>query len=188
MPIKKASSFLTSADLSMVQQQMKGRRLDSSNLIGVAKRCAWGHPQVLLCRPVQRGRPFPTIFWLSCPWLVRVCGAAESRGGVGELESFLVDRMSEWRKFQLKYSMKRLSLLSNSEVTFLRSHRRRMWEALRGSGVGGIDFKKIDAPTVKCLHLQVASWLGLGEHPGGAWLKNTFPLLNCSSEICAKKI
>ena len=50
------------------------------------------------------------------------------------------------------------------------------------------DFKKVDAPTVKCLHLQVGSWLGLGEHPGEAWLKRIFPVLSCSSEICGKKI
>jgi hypothetical protein len=32
---------------------------------------------------------------------------------------------------------------------------------------------------VKCLHLQMASYLALGWHPGEEWMRKNFPELSC---------
>jgi hypothetical protein len=36
--------------------------------------------------------------------------------------------------------------------------------------VGGIRYREPRVVHVKCIHLQTASWLAFGYHPGGAWL------------------
>jgi hypothetical protein len=56
------------------------------------------------------------------------------------------------------------------ERRFLSSRRKGMWDSLRKGRVGGTrDTSRI---RVKCLHLQAASWLALGHHPGEQWLEN----------------
>jgi len=52
-----------------------------------------------------------------------------------------------------------------------------MWDLMRKGGPGGIMPK--DKVTVKCLHLQVASWAALGWHPGELWFKTSLPAFKC---------
>ena len=74
---------------------MRGRIFDPTIAIGIAKYCKWGKPQVLLCAPLYRMKPFPTTFWLSCPFLAMRCSKLEASGGVRELEEFLKKRKSK---------------------------------------------------------------------------------------------
>ncbi len=49
----------------------------------VATRCPHGFPAVVEVLPVdERGRPFPTLYYLTCPTAVAAIGALESVGGV----------------------------------------------------------------------------------------------------------
>ena len=49
----------------------------------VVARCPWGAPAVVEDLPYDAGgRPFPTLFWATCPALVAAVGALESGGGV----------------------------------------------------------------------------------------------------------
>jgi hypothetical protein len=49
----------------------------------VAVRCPFGHPAVTEQAPRdERGDPFPTTFWLSCPHLVAAISRLEAAGGV----------------------------------------------------------------------------------------------------------
>ncbi|PIE54293.1 MAG: hypothetical protein CSA35_07075 [Dethiosulfovibrio peptidovorans] len=171
-------------DLRIVLDQMTGRRFDPSCAVAVACRCPWGAPQVLLCHPLRKGWPFPTSFWLSCPWLIRAIGTIESNQGVSRLEKHLITRFREWRQYQMDHGSLRLMLLNRAERRFLRLHRRSVWSVLRSGGVGGVRYLRSKEPTVKCLHLQVASWLALGDHPGEDWLTQEVSPLSCPDGRC----
>lgn len=157
---------------------MAARRFDASVALGVACRCRWGFPQVILCRPLVKGKPFPTSFWLSCPHLDQLCGQREASGGVRSLEEALEGSYGAWVGYHLRHVSLRLGLLGAVQSRFLFRHRRGLWRALQAGGVGGIRLK--DRITVKCLHLQVASWLALGRHPGSQWLAREIAPLECS--------
>ena len=51
----------------------------------------------------------------------------------------------------------------------LRASHPALLEALACGGVGGV--RGDGSVRVKCLHLQAASWLALGHHPGAEWLQ-----------------
>lgn len=141
---------------------------DSSIVMGAAARCERGHPSVLLCKSIKNGAPFPTNFWLSCPKLVQRAGEAESKGGVGELEKFIeANAFQEWVEYNQKHARIRIALASDEEIEKL-PERAREKLCDPDIGIGGIRFD--GSVHVKCLHLQLASWLALGHHPGAAWL------------------
>lgn len=49
----------------------------------VAVRCAYGFPAVTEQAPFgPDGEPFPTTYYLTCPWLVSAIARIEARGGV----------------------------------------------------------------------------------------------------------
>ena len=52
-------------------------------LVGIGARCACGRPAVTITYPrLPDGSPFPTLFYLSLPWLVREISRIESTGGM----------------------------------------------------------------------------------------------------------
>jgi hypothetical protein len=49
----------------------------------VACRCVHGYPAVTEQEPfAEDGTPFPTSYWLTCPWLVAAVARIEAAGGV----------------------------------------------------------------------------------------------------------
>jgi hypothetical protein len=58
----------------------------------VAVRCPWDAPAVVENLPYDdSGRPFPTLFWATCPSLVAAVGVLESAGGVRRFEALVAD-------------------------------------------------------------------------------------------------
>lgn len=54
---------------------------DPRGLVGIGARCACGAPAVTITYPrLPDGSPFPTVFYLSYPWLVREISRIESAG------------------------------------------------------------------------------------------------------------
>src|SRR5690349_3736853 len=52
-------------------------------LLRVAVRCPWGRPAVTEQAPFdERGEPFPTTYYLTCPQLVAAIARLEAAGGV----------------------------------------------------------------------------------------------------------
>ncbi|MDY6143776.1 MAG: DUF501 domain-containing protein [Arcanobacterium sp.] len=52
-------------------------------LVGIGARCACGAPAVTITYPrLPDGSPFPTLFYLSLPWVVRAISRIESSGGM----------------------------------------------------------------------------------------------------------
>jgi hypothetical protein len=159
--------------------QMRGRAFDLAIVRGVAKRCPWGKPQVIVCGPLREGRPFPTTFWLTCPFLDRRCGRLESEGAVGALEAFLSgqEESKAWERYNGLAARFRLDLLSEAEREKMVREGASLIESLTRGGIGGI--RVGSRPSVKCLHLQVAAWLGLGFHPAAQWLASKMEGLDC---------
>jgi hypothetical protein len=167
---------------------MRERRFDSALISATADRCRFGCPRVVVCSPLQKFRVFPTSFWLTCPWLVRVSGTVESHGGVAKLESWIERSVPlEWIPFNVVHQLLRLSLLPPATLCFLRRFRPWLYERLRGTGVGGIRYgepRENLVIHVKCIHLQTASWLALRYHPGGPWLEENGLKEDCGGEMC----
>ena len=77
----------------------------------VAVRCPFGNPAVTEQAPYdERGDPFPTTFWLSCPHLVAAISRLEAAGGVerwtrsvqedAELDASLKEANAEQRELR----------------------------------------------------------------------------------------
>ncbi len=70
-------------DEGIVAQQL-GRRPRSFRRVAV--RCAYGFPAVTEQAPYDAdGKPFPTTYYLTCPWLVAGVSRVEAAGGVKRL-------------------------------------------------------------------------------------------------------
>ncbi|MEG1799920.1 MAG: DUF501 domain-containing protein [Synergistaceae bacterium] len=153
-------------------------------MLAVAKRCRHGHPQVLLCKPLSESmEPFPTIFWMTCPYLDKKCGELESEHKIRELESLLSGNEEEIKKFHTEYTDLRMSLIPAAQKETLNTKYPKMMEKMLTVGVGGINWH--EAPSaVKCLHLQTATWLGCGHHPSEDWLKSELGDIECADSKC----
>lgn len=172
-------------DLKVLAGQNSARRFDHSKVVSVARRCAHGYPQVLVCKPLAGGVPFPTVFWLTCPYIDRRCGELESQQKILELESIFRAEERAISALNNYYAELRKSLIGEAELQRLKENRPAIWESLTASGIGGIDVKKYPF-AAKCLHLQVATWLGIGRHPAGKWLLQNIGELDCKEARCRK--
>ena len=67
-------------DLAIVERQL-GRRPRAFRRVAV--RCPYGRPAVTEQEPFdESGEPFPTAYWLTCPYLVAALARIEAAGGV----------------------------------------------------------------------------------------------------------
>lgn len=148
------------------------------------KLCRFKRVQIQICRPFGRKfQPFPTTFWLTCPYLVKRAGMIESSGGIHELENYIISRglIHEWRKYNFLHQIIRLEL-AGKIADFMRRYRTKIFRDVIRGGIGGI--KNTDSVNIKCLHLQTASFLGLGFHPAGEWLKVNGLYGDCKKGLC----
>lgn len=137
----------------------------------VVVRCQWQRPCVIASPSrLDDGTPFPTLYWLTCPWLIESAGALESEGVLAEW----TDRAASDPE-----------LASQLETTDAVLQRRRTEESggtdtCAGVGVAGGH----DASHVKCLHAHVALVLAGVPDPVG---EETLALLGsaCPDDACA---
>ena len=149
------------------------RRFDPSLITGV-KKCRYNHIQVIVCKPLSKKlRPFPTTYWLMCPYLIKRAGEIESQGGVKELENFLRGKnlYREWHEYNFMHQVIRLKLIDKNLADFMRKYHGKIFKSLIRGGVGGTKYDSQNI-NLKCLHLQTASFIGLNRHPGSEWLKS----------------
>lgn len=172
------------SDVESLSAQCAGRRFDPSIVRFVAKRCAYGFPQVIVCHPLAGGSPFPTLFWLTCPYLDKKCGALESEQKIHELEKIFAAEALQVLEFHKKYAELRTKLIYPEELEKIRAEHPAFLQSLSETGVGGINYS-VSATAPKCLHLQTASWLGMGEHPAIDWLHEELGELDCPENLCA---
>lgn len=74
------------SDCAVVEAQL-GRPLRGE--WAVAHRCHLGVPTVIENHPLIQGRPFPTLFWLTCPVLVKRISRQEAGGAMARISERL---------------------------------------------------------------------------------------------------
>jgi hypothetical protein len=116
----------------------------------VAARCPFGFPAVVEDLPYDDlGRPFPTLYYCTCPTLVAAVSRLESDGGVARWTARLAAEPGLARSAAdaaADSAVRRIDLARAHELTMLDRG------ASLGSGVGGVN----DLLAVKCLHAHVA--------------------------------
>ncbi len=153
-------------------------------LIEVAVRCQYGYPQAIRVYPLLEGQPFPTLFWLTCPFLCRAISQLESAGWIGRIERLLHKdgdlkrRMNNAHRAYIGERHELLSVEDRADLADIAASK-----SLLEKGIGGIS----DLRHVKCLHLHVAHALvrtnPVGEIVLRHLLQHTCPSTNvvCSS-------
>jgi len=146
-------------------------------VLSVETRCPAGHPQVIKVYPLLRtkGRlePFPTLFWLTCPNLIKQLSALEHRGWIARLEQRLQDDDALRAAYHLdhgRYRDERWQTLSEPDRALLLA---KGWEGL-DRGIGGI----ADWDHIKCLHLHYAHHAARTSVVG-RWLEERFQFAPC---------
>ena len=140
---------LRGSDLITVADQL-GR--EPTTPFTVVARCPDGHPLVIRNEPIDAGgKPFPTLFWLTCPAASRSVSRLESEGWISRLNERLP------REAELSAALER----AHDEYAQERARGHAGAEAF--GGVGGT------RTGVKCLHAHYANHLAGGEDPVGRW-------------------
>ncbi|MCX8006989.1 MAG: DUF501 domain-containing protein [Coriobacteriia bacterium] len=120
----------------------------------VAVRCSYGHPQVIETEPaLASGEPFPTLYYLTCPYLGRAASEAES---TGELARFDAAARADARFASEMRS-------AHEEVARRRAQLARGADPCAGAGVAG----QRDPLATKCLHARIAAALAGVQDPAG---------------------
>lgn len=164
----------------IVQKQL-GR--DIMNPFRVVKKCKWGYPQCIESVPVFEGKPFPTLYWLTCPLLLREVGRLEEKGMVKSFEQKLNEEPEFFKQYMMAHEETRQRKEKLIENMVLENWQR---DAVLKRGIGGIR----NMGSVKCLHLHLANFLGSVNNPVGAIVWQTIPLHDCAEEevICSRLV
>lgn len=143
-------SELRGADLARVAAQL-GR--EPFTEFSVVARCSGGHPLVIRNHPLDRqGRPFPTLYWLTCTDSVKAVSRLEGAGWIKRLaERAETDKEfgEELQAAHREYAEQRGQVVPETED----------WGGVGGTRTG-----------VKCLHAHYANYLAGGPDPVGAWV------------------
>lgn len=157
----------TERDRQLVEGQL-GR--PARGLVGVARRCASGCPQVIVNAPLLEHdgevEVFPTVFWLSCPYLARAVSRLEAAGWVKRIERRVEEEPAfcvALERAQSSHARLRTALAPRGLLEALRRRYPERWAVVTKSGVGGT--RNLHA--VKCLHAHLADFLARGENPVG---------------------
>lgn len=128
-------------DVAVVREQL-GRRPRA--LRAVAARCPEGHPAVIETNPrLENGKPFPTLYYLTCPRLTSLVGTLESSGIMREMTA----RLDTDDELAAAYQRAHDSYLAQRDAIEPLGH------AVTAGGM----------PTrVKCLHVHLAHTLACG--------------------------
>jgi len=156
------------------------------------KPCRYGFPQVILNHPLLSPEgagstgvdlePMPTIYWLTCPFLVEKVSALESAGAVKRYERMIAEDAElaqAYFRAHEAYKNERVSLLSPEDLLLVRE---KGWHSLLRVGIAGISNPR----RVKCLHAQLAHFLAGRENPIGQLVAQELPALFCPDTRCAK--
>lgn len=176
---------LTEQDKQIITANMLGRKFKLENTLCVAHRCKWGHPQVVVTSPIfENGVPCPTLFWLVCPYLEKECGKLESNSGVTQLENIFKEKAKEIATLHEEYKNLRIEV-AKINIPNWNKIEDKLKDSLTQKGIGGIN-TSICPTAAKCLHLQLATLLGMGHHPAENWFKEKIENFSCDKECCSK--
>ena len=136
----------------------------------VAVRCSLGYPSVVLTEPLlDDGTPFPTLYWLTCPWLIESVGRIEGDGGA-----------AHWAgRLAMEKDLASRAMEADAEYRKRRSAETEAEDPCVTVGVAG----QSDPLATKCLHAHVAAYLaGTGDPVGAGVLEQT--AIECDDATC----
>jgi exopolyphosphatase/guanosine-5'-triphosphate,3'-diphosphate pyrophosphatase len=140
---------LRGSDLTTVADQL-GR--EPTTPFTVVARCPDGHPLVIRNEPYGAdGKPFPTLFWLTCPAASKAVSRLESEGWIARLN----ERLTEEPELS--------SAIERAHEEYANERARGHLGAEAFGGVGGT------RTGVKCLHAHYANHVAGGNDPVGRW-------------------
>ena len=157
--------------LEIVERQL-GRRV--SNFRRVVFSCHFGYPVVIESHPIRDGKPFPTLYWLTCPHLRKEVSKLEEAGWIERFEKMMEkDRNFKERMFRAHEEIikRRGDLIEDDEIR----------KVMMNLGTGGIS----DWRHVKCLHLHLADYLAGVENPIGEIVWNSIKSKFCRGNRCS---
>ncbi|MBA4371150.1 MAG: DUF501 domain-containing protein [Coriobacteriaceae bacterium] len=137
----------------------------------VAERCSFGRPTVIAtASELGDGAPFPTLFWLTCPWLAGFAGDLESAGAV-----------EEWAR-RLEHDAELAARLHEADATYreLRAAESGGSDACADVGIAGQGRPQ----GTKCLHAHAAAALAGVADPVGLGVLDVVPR-ECPDDRCA---
>lgn len=158
------NEMLSKDDVKSIRNQLKR---EPRGLRKVASRCELGCPQVVETDTfLEGGRPFPTLYWLTCPLKVKAVSRLEGEGWSEELQAEISGDESLHKRLvaaQEDYKTRRMlaELILNHPVF--------------DTGIGGVR----DLSAVKCLHAHYAHYLATGENPIGEIIHDNLAGLEC---------
>ena len=169
---------ITGADIQILAAQL-GRT--PRGVRAVLTRCRDGYPEVVLNSPLLSAEePFPTVYWLTCPLLVKEIAVLENEGWIARFQSMIEQDASSREAFagaQAAYRESRKRM-----VTEIRALPAYAEEVLARVGIGGV----ADLSKVKCLHAHYAHFLATGANPIGEKLHELIGETVCT-EGCVVK-
>ena len=145
----------------------------------VVKLCKFGFPQAIKNPPLVEGKPFPTTFWLTCPYLVKEVSRLEEAGYITKFEEKLKYNERFRRRYLKAHSFERML----RKPFIPKNVSPKIKKKLLSVGIGGIE----NPLGVKCLHLHLASYLGGVPNPIGEEVKKMLPALECRNNLCSQK-
>lgn len=170
---------LVNRDTKIVSKQL-GRKI--KNRFWVVKYCRYNYPMVIKTDPIGPDGPFPTLFWLTCPFLKKEIGKLESLGHIKKYQELLNTNPGLRMDYLLahyKTRELRLNLAKelHPEIDLLNP----LFSSLF-NGIGGM----LNLESIKCLHLQVANYLGGVVNPIGEAVLKELRDIYCDNRFCAK--
>lgn len=159
----------------LVLRDQLGRPLRGE--VKVVSRCRFGKPRVIATPPLlPDGTPFPTLFWLTCPMLVK----AVSRLETGDLRERLRGKLEDGdfaarlERAEREYAEERERWVEKEE------QRERLRQIFAGRmGIGGTV-----RGGMKCLHAHLAHYLAGFDNPVGEEVFRELPEDSCEGS-CA---
>ncbi|NLM68553.1 MAG: DUF501 domain-containing protein [Firmicutes bacterium] len=175
----------TDQDLKIITEQL-GR--EPQGVLGIANRCRYGYPQVIINRPVisngEQVTVFPTSLWLTCPYLRKQISKIESTGLISTLQSKVADDPDFAEAVKVAHQGHaefRRSLIPNEVLLALAKNYPNEYQVIAETGVGGT--RSYDG--VKCLHAHFADFLVLKQNAIGKMIYEALDgELDCSSGDC----
>jgi hypothetical protein len=161
---------VSSEDIQTITQQL-GREPEGVQDIPV--RGKDGRPIVIRVKAIVRGKPFPSLYWLTDPILKKEIDKLEASGIIKELENTLLPQNPEFKERLVQdhksYIQSRLNHLEKEEDT---AHIKEEYlQALKDKGIGGLS----DYNRVRCLHMHYAHYLA-ESNCIGEWMEERYSL------------
>ncbi len=142
-------------DIALVHAQLGVKKQKS--LLGIAIRCPFGFPSVVVLDPLQHGRisheSISSPLWLSCPWLNYEIHELENKGYIKKINHLIVnnrDLLCKMMDSHANFYFLRKSLCRKGETAdFLQKN-----PDFFNRGIGGIQ----NIMYIKCMHLHYAHY------------------------------